>query len=366
MADASWWSRRRSQLNRAFRWLIPLKTGSVYSSRRAANLTTALSVMLCFSAGMILLFLSHTGWRKNWFPSFSDLIRDLGMALIVASVIAVILEIYRFAHQRFGAMREMFDLIMSERITPEVWFELKDLIETKVCIRKNVHVRLAISPTVPPLEYFRALSVEYSYEIHSLVQRTTTVMVEHELDYQYRGLIEGLPRFTASSVDSPRAQQQSPAGNRKVSFRVPLAGLGGRPIRVQINRQELVPMPGSYNLYTPEFIKGLTVVVAESVPGVKVEVTVRPQGPGESLRRDGNTWWTDQLILPGQGLEVKFMTAGAVLDEQSKFSEQEAPGVAADVMTGSTISRVSLAVIPSCSGRITFNPDMINSQVPKA
>jgi hypothetical protein len=151
MADSSWWSRKRSQLNNAFRSLFPLKTGSLNSSRWAAYLTTALSVICCFLAGTILLFLSHTGWRKNWFPSFSDLIRDLGIALIVASVIAIIIEIYRFAHERFGAMREMFDLIMSERITPEVWFELKDLTETKVCIRKNVHVRLAISPTEPPL-----------------------------------------------------------------------------------------------------------------------------------------------------------------------------------------------------------------------
>jgi hypothetical protein len=152
--------------------------------------------------------------------------------------------------------------------------------------------------------------------------------VEHELDYQYRGLIGGLPRFTPCTLDAIREQKQSSVEGGKVSFRVPLTGRGGHPIRVQINRQELVPMPGSYNLYTPEFIKGLTVVVAESMPEVEVEVTVRPQGPEESLRRIGNTWFTEQLILPGQGLEVKFMTPVAIRDGQTKSPEQKAPCIA--------------------------------------
>jgi hypothetical protein len=300
------------------------------ATRRRANLTTALSVMLCSSAGTILLFLSHTGWKKSLFPSFSDLLRDIGIALIVASVIAVILEIYRFANHRFGAMREMFDLIMSERLTPEVWFELKDLIETKVCIRKDVHIRLAIRDADPPLKHFRVLSVEYGYYIHSLVQRPATVAVGHELDYQYGGLMAGLPRFTAFSVDLPEGihqdkeqlQRSTKAGS--VSVNVPLFGLGGYAPHVQIDREELVTMPGSYNLYTQEFIKGLTVAVADCPSEIQIEVTVRPQGPGESLSHVGNIWRTDRLILPGQGLEVKFMTAVATPQETAPLPGQEA------------------------------------------
>lgn len=315
MTISSWWSNAQSKVRELYARLITRRSGSIYENRRIASLTTGLSVLLCFCLGMFLL--SFTGWTKGWHHLWTELSRDLGIALIVASVIAIILEIYRYAHHRFGAMREMFDLIMSERITPEVWFELKDLIETKVCIRKNVHLRLSISPADPSLKNFQVLSVEYGYEIHSLVQRSTNVTVVHELDYQFRGLMKGLPRFTAFSIDPPDDAnwETAPLANSgkdgRISFSVPLAGLGDRPRSVQINRQELIPMPGSYNLYTQEFIKGLTLMVADTPPGFDIEVTIRPQGPGESLRRAGSTWRTDQLILPGQGLEVKFMAAVA-------------------------------------------------------
>ena len=60
----------------------------------------------------------------------------------------------------------MFDLVMSERITSDVWFELKDLIEAKDVIRRGVHIRLSLAqiPRVPAHLY--ELSVDYGYELH--------------------------------------------------------------------------------------------------------------------------------------------------------------------------------------------------------
>jgi hypothetical protein len=294
---------------------------SVKKSRKIANLTTGLSLLACLFGGIVLLYVANPCWAKN--PLYcSELLRDLGIALIVATIIGGILEIYRYAHHRFGAMREMFDMIMSERITPDVWFELKDLIETKVCIRKNVHLRLSITYDEKVPKHLALLSVEYSYEIHSLVRRPKTIEIEHELDYQFKGFRTDLPRFTHFSVDAPKKENDraldESVKSGKIAFKIQLAGIDARPAHVRISREELVPVPGSYNLYTTEFMKGLTVVIAELPKDVDVDVMIRPQGVGEALRRTGDTWLSDELILPGQGIEVKFLASAKAPPEKKR------------------------------------------------
>jgi hypothetical protein len=277
-------------------------------------LTTGIAVLLAAAMGIICLFVAHSKWHEDWFPYFPDITRDLGIAFIVSSIIAVLLEFYRFVHHQFGAMREVFDVMMSEKITPDVWLEVKDLIESKKIIRKAVHIRVALSYIEGAPQHLCKLSVEYGYELHGFGKRSTKVKVAHELDYQFAGICENLPCFTNFTLDGenlgPNDATDLTDANRtgRILRDVWVSERDGPPVRVWVERHELVPVPGSYNLYIPDFMKDLTMVIAALPPDVRVEVWIRPQGTGEELREVGNTWHSSELMLPGQGIEVKFIS----------------------------------------------------------
>jgi hypothetical protein len=286
------------------------------TSKRRIYLVTSLALLLTASSGIILLFLAHLKWHEDWSSFFPDLLRDLGMAFIISTVVALLIEFYRFAHHWFGAMWEMLDLLMSEEITSAVWLELKDLIKGKKVIRKGVHIRLALTTGHGLPEHLRELSVEYGYSLHGLGKKRTRIELAHELDYQFAGIDKILPRFTRFTVDDGtgsagidfEADMKAAQATGTIKRVVWVPPRDGTAIQVWIERRELVPIPGSYNLYTPDFMKGLNVIVADGASDVRVEVWIRPQGSGEELRQLGNSWYSDELILPGQGIEVKFIT----------------------------------------------------------
>ena len=74
-----------------------------------------------------------------------ELWRDLGIAFIVACVVAVLFELYRGLHHQLKSMRDVIDLVMGEQITPDIWLELKDLIAQKQLLRRNADIRLSLS-----------------------------------------------------------------------------------------------------------------------------------------------------------------------------------------------------------------------------
>jgi hypothetical protein len=292
----------------------PRRRRPISVSRARILLTTGFAVLFAAAIGTLFLFLAHSRWREDLFPFFSDIIRDLGIALIVSSAVAVFIEIYRFVGHELGAMREVLDLVMSDKITPEVWLEVRELIENKKTIRKAVHIRVELSEVQELCQrHLSMLAVEYSYELYGLGKKPAKAMVAHELDYQFGGIWGTLPCFTGFNIDdgsaTPAADDLNEANKTgKIVRDVWLSDREGSPIRVWLKRHELVPVPGSYNLYIPDFAKDLTVVVADVPKGVRVEVWIRPQGTGEELRQVGNMWHSDELMLPGQGIEIKFVT----------------------------------------------------------
>src|SRR5205823_161627 len=76
---------------------------------------------------------------------------------------------------------------------------------------------------------------------------------------------------------------------------------------VRTERREIVHVPGSYNFYTPEFMKGLRLCILGCPPSVRLEVWVRPHGGAAALKDKDHTWSYDQIIFPGQGIEIKFV-----------------------------------------------------------
>jgi hypothetical protein len=130
-----------------------------------------LSLLLIGSVGIVLLLVSNTALaeaHRYWSDLMRDLLRDLGIAFIVSSVVAGLFELYRSQSHTFDGMKGVIDAVLGEQISPEVWLELKELIAAKQCIRRRARIRLEFSTheKLPPHQ--RILNVEYEYELHAL------------------------------------------------------------------------------------------------------------------------------------------------------------------------------------------------------
>lgn len=157
--------------------------------------------------------------------------------------------------------------------------------------------------------------LQFEYELFGLQTTLVSTAVQHELDYQFQNERKNLPRFERLVIEKPGEQAQVFEGDAlhaivkdgAIRYPVSLAGRDARPVRIRTDRWEITHAPGSYNLYMQEITKGLRIQVDECPPNVAIDVRVRPQERTDTLKPAANTWVYDDLILPGQGVEIKFI-----------------------------------------------------------
>jgi hypothetical protein len=282
-----------------------------------------LSLLGVGAVGLVLLLLSNKALadtNRYWSDILREALRDIGIAFIVSSVVAGLFELYRSQSHTFDGMKAVIDAVLGEQISPEVWLELKDLIAAKECIRRRARIRLEISTQEKLPRHQRMLSVEYEYELHALTSKATKVTVTHELDYQLQCDELGLPRFgqlvvhggsKSRTLTTEELKTSSVKG--RISVDVSLRPRHSHPYTIRTQRSEIVNFPGSYNLYTPEFMKDVSITFVGCPADVNVEVFVRPQGKGQLLTKIGDTWSCGHLLMPGQGIEIKMMLAATTL-----------------------------------------------------
>jgi hypothetical protein len=239
------------------------------------------------------------------------------MALLVSAVVGGLFEWYRSTRLHVETMRDVVDLAMGEKITSEVWLELRDLIETRRVVRKTVKIECALTQDPSLAAHEAILEIRQKYELHALTPTSDYFKIEHELDYHMRKDELKLPKFKDITVEVPGVTEtylfefdegsiQSKFPGGKVSVEIRLLPRGSQPALVSVERHELVHIPGSYNLYSAELMKGLCVSFSKCIDEVKPEIFVRPLGHGMGLEQVDGEWSCDHLLLPGQGIEMKF------------------------------------------------------------
>jgi hypothetical protein len=289
-------------------------SGNQTENPRRSSATVVLALLLCMLVGVMFLALSSPipiSLRSEVREVFRSLIHDLGIAFCVSAVVAGLIEIARVARHRIETMKDVIDLVMSDLITSEVWMELKDLIEAKTVIRRSVKLRMELQSHEALDARERILIVEQAYDLFPLRNRPTKHTIRQDLDYQLNRPALNLPRWDQVVVIPPSARTNNAKidlESPRLSIDVSLQARGtDEPVFIQTRRSEFVSLPGSYNFYMSEFVKGLHLTLVGCPAGFQVEVEVRPHGGGQALINQDNTWSNDQLVFPGQGIEVKFI-----------------------------------------------------------
>jgi hypothetical protein len=298
------------------------------------------SLLGIFLAGIVLIVVAHA-WHTRTFDEagafreiVQDTIRDLGIAFLVSSVVAKLFELYRSLRHSIESMKDVVDATMADKLTRDVWFQLEDLIDNKSVLRKDLRVRLEVGRDAKLKTHEAILRAEVEYAVEGVGRRRHPVTIAHDLDYQLTNDELNLPRFEQITIGKKQVNGDEEAevtsygpaeiGNvvRNGRFRQEIEPLrGGESVQVQLVRHELVYLPGSYNFYTPEFTMGLIVSVAKVPDDIQVEVWVRPQGEQHAPPRLNREWRTTQLILPGQGVEIKFLSKAPKEDKMCLTAE---------------------------------------------
>lgn len=294
------------------------------------------SLVVIAVAGVLMLSLRQLipgvpGWT-GFNASVQDLLRDIGVAFVVSSVVGGLFEVYRNLHHQIQSMQDVVDALMVGKLTKQVWFELENLIDAKIVLRKDLRIRIAARRKANLQPYEAQLRVELEYGIQAIGKSRDSLHVRHDLDYHLARPDLDLPRFERLTI--VRMEETNGAickvdeevyADARLAECVKDGALdikqkplrANESLRIRLTREEVVHIPGSYNLYTTEFTKGLRVLIAECPDATRVELSVRPQGENLPMTPVGNEWSTEQLILPGQGIELKFLVDG----EKSKCTD---------------------------------------------
>ena len=276
-----------------------------------------IATAVCGMALLIIVFFNTEQSSVKAFLLYGT--RELGFAMLIAVLVAVLFEFYQRSLEDTKTTQRNFDASMSDQLTPDVWKDVKKQVLKKTLLRKDAEVKFGVISEPGLLQDQMVLDLDFSYTLENLVTEEAKVEIEHELDYQLYYRDKDLPRFTritifapdnkqSRDVEGPELKRLCPNGVLKLELAMPPKA-AGRAAKIVTHRREVTHVPGSYNLYMTEYTKGMILRLDQPINGFDVEIKVRPEGVGQTLVRTGNTWRCDSLILPGQGVEIKFVDA---------------------------------------------------------
>jgi hypothetical protein len=267
--------------------------------------------LVILSIGIVLLAIAAMAEGK-WNKILLHVIRDIGIAFIVAVVVTGVFELYERTRQTEVSIERQVDARMGDQLTPEVWKDIKEQILDRHLLRRNAEVRVRFEKTKGLLPDQQLAHVEFSYDLYNISSPDSAITVRHTLAFPQDPKSK-IPRFDLTSVEGPdnsRAttytaemlDQASRKGYEELNLKI------DKNQRVHIigGRTELVNVPGVYNLYMNEYTEGFRLHV-EGAEGFQVKVLVRPYGHPEVLAQAGRFDWSfGRLLLPGQGIELIF------------------------------------------------------------
>jgi hypothetical protein len=235
-----------------------------------------------------------------------DVLRDIGLALLIAAVVGATYEVFARSHFIRDTMAAMLSKILGDIVRDDIWDEVKDQIIKKEMMRENMDIFLGISSDLDPLCNPTTLWMKFNYELRGLHSRPKkkTIELMHFLDDHIKS--ENLPRFESIEVDGKKFPTDSIVDGKFTTL-VELNNKEGTTIGVIIERYESTYIPGSYNLTMTEMTKGIELFLTDIPDGIKTIVNIRPHVEKVSLEKGQHLHFHDIILLPGQSIEFRFV-----------------------------------------------------------
>ena len=282
--------------------------------------------------GLIALFLAARAPESI----VKHILRDIGIAFIVAVVVTVVYE-YSTRHlEERITMLYVIDKTMAEFMPPNVWNEVKEEVLQRQRMRRNVDFEFKVLRdaklsngkviTAPAGQVI--LWMKYSYDLYGMTSSPLEVPIQHELGFEMWNEKLEIPRFEMLKVISDQGRtvkmyvgdelQKIYDGKGSIrlegpnSVQLPPAHLN-QPVTIVSERYELVSQPGSYNVVMPELAarpsdsQEPTIKVTISEVPYDLDVSLNTYYAAHSFKqpdKSKNYWIYEKIVLPGQGFTL--------------------------------------------------------------
>ncbi len=151
--------------------------------------------------GVILVVIAAIGEEKKWsVPTIAHVLRDIGIAFIVAVVVTGVFELYERTQQSVASMEREIDARMGDQLTPEVWKDVKEQILDKHLLRRNLELRVSLEQSKKLLTDQRLVHVEVAYDLYNISSPDPAITVRHSLAFPEDAKSQ-IPRFEGTSVE---------------------------------------------------------------------------------------------------------------------------------------------------------------------
>lgn len=259
-----------------------------------------------FIAGIILLLAARAAVLHG--TIWSEIVRDLGIALCISVVVALIIEV--------SLSRKIFlrglDAIMERTVPDEVWQDFRQHVISQQLMREN----WTLTMNIRELQDRRLASrTTVSYVIVSL-QDALATDVFHELD-SHRSLPGADHRFLRATIG--RDHYGDPAqllGEKLLSedgltlrVLVNLKKYGDRS-PVELEFEERLTCPDTIVWWMGRVTKNITIVVKGVPEAMCVGVKTFHPAQGQLEQIADQTWQFTGIMLPGQGVEIRVRRTG--------------------------------------------------------
>lgn len=292
---------------------------------------------------------SPFGWSPH---ELTELVRDFGIALVLAPVVTIIFEAGTRRSAKLNEMRDYINATMSSFVTKEIWKEIKDQVVLRNVTRRNVKIMIRVSQEVElPVggkkllpDNLRVLSVDYQYHLYrGLSTVKDQIPVRHALDIHMWNEDLQMPRFESLIINEgldgeQRYDREQLARDYQketglIEVDVDLPDREDESTTVRTIRSELVNVPGMYTLVMPELMTPAPFAASGSQPTMIVSIEV-----DESLKARATTWfaphdferqpesntWTYMWpMLAGQGFSIVFEKRSDAASEGATKSTAE-------------------------------------------
>jgi hypothetical protein len=254
---------------------------------------------------------------------FTDILRDIGIAFVVAIVVTIVYEESTRGIFEGAKMQQVLKTVLSYDVPNSVWAELNDYVLHRPVIRRKASVVFRVEKDPSFYGNLARLRMDYSYYLYSF-GASSIVPVRH--DVVGHMIFRDYPRFEHASVTEPgkepdtydraRLEREGKLKSFQKEFYLePGYNFSAdayddtRAARVQTVRDEVVSLPGAYPLGIPEIVEGPVEVTVQVPEGVEPEMDAQWGQHAFGL--------VSKQPLPGDYTEYKYSFSGTLLPGQT-------------------------------------------------
>ncbi len=258
-----------------------------------------------FVGGVAFIACSHLSRFHD--SLFGEIIRDLGIALCISVVIALIIELSLSRHTFLRGL----DAIMQRTVPPDVWEEFRQHVITQPMMRENWSLKMSLGQSKDGL---CVSDTAVKYTIVGL-QDALRTHVRHELD-SHRTPPGAATRYSRAKigkdeyVGAAALAGANVLSNGGLTLQLPVKlERHDQTVPVELEFIETVDCPDIIIWWMGRVTRNVTLKIEQLPSSWSVDVQTYHPAPHLLVPTgNDNEWSFTGVMLPGQGVEIRIKT----------------------------------------------------------